>query len=107
MKAKIKVNKEIKHTEVKKFFHCECGGEGLLIVDWLDEFDEHGRVQEFYFSMYDFYNAANPSFKHRIKYAWKHILNGEKWEDQIIFGRKNVKDMISFLQERIDLYEED
>lgn len=132
MKAK-KIIPEIKQDSI--FISCSCSGEilrvdsntdkitkqnyldtiksindGVLITE--DEFkateddDNLYYFQEFWLSLYSHgtYNLK-PTILYRIKRAWEFIKTGEFSSDSIIINRESARQLIKYLQEKLDKFE--
>jgi hypothetical protein len=73
------------------FIKCECGAEGMMV-------NHDSEYSQYYFSYWRY--GSDPrghSLWHRIKYAMQVIFRGKIWNDEIILGPREAKELVEFI----------
>lgn len=85
----------------------ENSRDGVLITE--DEFrateddDNVYYFQEFWLSLYSYGSyRPKPTFRYKMKRIWEFLKTGEFTADSIIINRESAKQLIKFLQEKLD-----
>jgi len=94
------------HKKSQEFFTCSCHAEGVLVTDW--EFK--GGIDDLDISLAMFtHGTIFPKRKllSRVKYAWKHLMTGELWEDEVILTYTSAERMGKYLIERARIKKEE
>lgn len=94
------------HKKSQEFFTCSCHGEGVLITDW--EFDRDPDDLDISLAMFS-HGTIFPKRRllDRIKYAWKHLITGKIWEDEVILTYTSAERMGKYLIERARIKREE
>jgi hypothetical protein len=82
-------------NEIREFINCSCETEGLYIVKYKEE-------EEVYLSI--FTRGINPKrfgFKDKLRYIWKALTTNAPFDDELVFGKKQIKKLISILKDSI------
>lgn len=80
----------MKEEEKKLFLVCGCGSEILVAEDLQEE-------KEINLAMFQYGFHHKPSWKRRIQVAWRYLISGTMYTDQIILSYKDAQRLKDFL----------
>ena len=100
------INERIKesHKEDKQeFFSCSCYTEGILVSESKDPEDSDINIAMFS------HGTIFPKrlLLSRIKYAWKHLITGRLWKDEVILTYTTAERLGRYLIERAKIKEKE
>lgn len=74
----------------EQYFKCSCSSE-ILRVAYDDEL-EHTE-----FSIWEMQNTHKATFRQRLRWCWKILIEGSPYGDQVILEKDGVSDLIKYL----------
>ena len=73
------------------FIKCECGTGGMMV-------NHDTEYNQYYFSYWGYgTNPKNHGLWRRIKYAMRVIFQRKIWDDEIILGPREAKELVEFV----------
>lgn len=69
-----------------KFYECDCHTEALVVTSCQEDGD-------MYFAVWDRANASKPPLGWRIRHAWRMLLKGEMYNDNVILSKDKVREL--------------
>lgn len=88
--------------EEEKVLHlpCDCGRHLLQITCWTELMDDDNRYyQTWDFAMFDHMGNKKPSLLFRIKTAWKTLIKGYPYSDQLVLSNDSIDKLTEFIKE--------
>ena len=85
----------------KKFYECDCSGEGIMISY---EMDDPYPVVDLAFFTHGFNSSKQLGWFQRLKWSWYILRKGTIWNDMVILNQDHAgklgKDLLEFSQKR-------
>ena len=86
------------------FVSCICKSEGILITEESEALYNNYH-QIFYLAFLSYAQVKQkPNFFKRLKYAFRYLITGKYYYDQVIINDKQAELLIRFLKQNIEKY---
>ena len=81
----------------EKFIKCSCHSEGVLLTKFDDE-------EELYISFWrEGLNPVKLTWWMRLKLCWMALTKGNYYEDQLILGKEEARQLCTWIQDEYDM----
>lgn len=79
----------------KKFYVCECGGEGIMTsYEYSEKYNEKEMpIIDLAFFQQGFGGCKDLTFRDKIRWCWHILTKGDVWCDMVILDKKTAKEL--------------
>lgn len=96
----------------RDWFNCDCGTEGIILEDDIDEFEDKNKIKSYYhtISLAFWEHGKNKNttlgFKERLRYCWNIIKKGIPYSDAVLLTSSEAEKLARNILARIEFVKE-
>ncbi len=90
----------------RAWFNCDCGGEGLILDDEIDQVEHEGKeiyVHSFNIALWEFgHSKGKIGLGEKIRWCWNILKTGLPWTDSVILNPDEATKLANEILRRIE-----